>query len=106
MISMAIQSHHHDARLVTPAQASEWLNAGWRDTWRNPGLSLGFGALYAGIGMALFVVLNAMEMGSLLFAMAAGFMLVGPLAAVFFYEISRRHERGQPVSLGLVMGGQ
>lgn len=105
MISMTVDSHHHDARLVTPAQASEWLNAGWRDTWRNPGLSLGFGALYAGIGMALFLVLNAMDMGSLLFPMAAGFMLVGPLAAVFLYEISRRQESGQSVTLGLVMGG-
>jgi len=105
MISMAIHSHHPDARLVTPAQASEWLNAGWRDVWRNPVLSLGFGAVYAGIGMALFLVLNVLEMGSLLFPLAAGFMLVGPLAAVFLYEISRRHEANQPVGLGQVIGG-
>ncbi|KIL98446.1 putative integral membrane protein [Paramagnetospirillum magnetotacticum MS-1] len=105
MISMAVHSLHPDVRLVTPAQASEWLNAGWRDVWRNPLLSLGFGALYAGIGLTLFVVLNALGMGSLLFAMAAGFMLVGPLAAVFLYEISRRTETGEPISLGLVLGG-
>ena len=105
MISMAIQSHHHDARLVTPAQASEWLNSGWRDVWRNPGLSLGFGAVYAGIGMVLFLLLDTLDMGSLLLPLSAGFMLVGPLAAVFLYEISRRQEAGEPVGLGLVMGG-
>jgi uncharacterized membrane protein len=105
MISMALASHHHDARHVTPAQASEWLNAGWRDVWRNPGLSLGFGALYAGIGLGLFVVLNAVEMGSMFFPLAAGFMLVGPLAAVFLYEISRRQESGEPVTFAHVVRG-
>ncbi|BAE51790.1 DUF2189 domain-containing protein [Paramagnetospirillum magneticum] len=105
MISMAIHTHHPDVRLVTPAQAAEWLNAGWRDVWRNPGLSLGFGAVYAAIGMGLFLVLNVLDMGSLLLPLAAGFMLVGPLAAVFLYEISRRTEAGEVVDLGRVVGG-
>ena len=105
MISMTMGAHHPDVTQVTPTQASEWLNAGWRDMWRNPGLSLGFGALYAGIGVALFLVLTALNMGSLLFPLAAGFMLVGPLAAVFLYEISRRQETGEPVTLGTVIGG-
>jgi uncharacterized membrane protein len=105
MISMALDAHHAEARHVSPEQASAWLTAGWRDVWRNPGLSLGFGAVYAGIGLVLFVVLDMAGMGSLLFPMAAGFMLVGPLAAVFLYEISRRQEAGQPISLGLVING-
>ncbi|MBI3444863.1 MAG: DUF2189 domain-containing protein [Magnetospirillum sp.] len=105
MITMAMASQHHDVKLVTPTQASEWLNAGWRDVWRNPGLSLGFGALYAGIGLMLFLVLTGLDMGSMLFPLAAGFMLVGPLAAVFLYEISRRQEKGEAVSLGSVVGG-
>lgn len=103
MISLAVHSHHHHAaRAVSPAQAAEWLNAGWRDMMRSPVLSLGFGALYAGIGILIFWVLSAFEAGSLLFPLAGGFMLVGPLAAVFLYEISRRHETGETVSLGAV----
>lgn len=105
MVSIALAAHHPDAHHVTPDQASEWLNAGWRDVWRNPALSLGFGAAYAGIGLILFLALNAFGMGSLFFPLAAGFMLVGPLAAVFLYEISRRQETGEEVSLRAVIGG-
>jgi len=105
MLTMALDIHHRESKRVTAEQTSAWLGAGWRDIWRHPGLSLGFGALYAGIGAAFYVVLTAMGMGSLLLALGAGFMLVGPLAAVFLFEISRRVERNEPVSLGLVIRG-
>ena len=104
MLTLAVGSHQPSvSRMVSPAQASEWLSAGWRDMWRQPALSLGFGAFYAAIGAALYLVLTAIGMGSLLFPVAAGFMLVGPLAAVFLFEISRRLECGEPVSLALVI---
>ncbi len=104
MLTLAVGSRQPvNSRMISPAQASEWLNAGWRDMWRQPMLSLGFGAFYAGIGGVLFLVLNEIGMGSLLFPVAAGFMLVGPLAAVFLYEISRRLETGEPVSLSAVV---
>ena len=104
MLSLAIESRPPRSRMVSPAQASEWLNAGWRDMWRQPGLSLGFGAFYAGIGWVLFLLLTEIGMGALVFPLAAGFMLVGPLAAVFLFEISRRLEGGEPVSLARVVG--
>jgi uncharacterized membrane protein len=102
--SMTVGPHHPQARRVSPDQAAQWLTAGWHDVWRSPGLSLGFGAAYAAVGLVLLVVLESLEMGSLLFPLASGFMLVGPLAAVFLYEISRRHEAGEPVGLGPVVG--
>lgn len=105
MMSMAMGSHYPSSRLISPAQASEWLGAGWRDMWRHPGLSLGFGALYAGIGALTYAVLTSAAMGALLFPLVAGFMLVGPMAAVFFYEISRREEAGEAVTLSLVLDG-
>ncbi|MDO8606382.1 MAG: DUF2189 domain-containing protein [Phaeospirillum sp.] len=104
MLTLAVGSQSSRSGIISPAQASEWLASGWRDMWRQPLLSLGFGALYAGIGGALFLVLTEIGMGALLFPVASGFMLVGPLAAVFFYEISRRLESGEPVSLSLVIG--
>lgn len=104
MLTMAAGSQPSISRVISPAQASEWLGAGWRDMWRQPALSLGFGILYAGGGAILFLVLTEIGMGSLLFPAASGFMLVGPLAAVFLYEISRRLESGEPVSLALVVG--
>lgn len=105
MVSMTMVSQIPQGRRISAAQTSEWLGAGWRDMWRRPGLSLGFGALYAGVGGALSVILTALDMGSLMFPLAAGFMLVGPLAAVFLFEISRRYERGEEVSLSLVLRG-
>jgi uncharacterized membrane protein len=72
--------------------------------WRQPLLSLGFGAMYAGIGALLFYILTEIGMGSMLFPLASGFMLIGPLACVFLFEISRRLETGEPITLALVVG--
>ncbi|OAN52859.1 hypothetical protein A6A04_15265 [Paramagnetospirillum marisnigri] len=104
MMTLTADSHPPVSRLISPAQASEWLTAGWRDMWRQPLLSLGFGAVYAGGGGMIYLLLSSLEMGSLLFPLVAGFMLVGPLAAVFLYEISRRLEANEPVSFTLVVG--
>lgn len=52
--------------------------------------------LYPVIGFVLAVwALHAGQM-HLLFPLAAGFPLVGPVAAVGLYEMSRRRERGEP----------
>ncbi|RAU20866.1 hypothetical protein CU669_16480 [Paramagnetospirillum kuznetsovii] len=90
-------------RRLTSDQASGWLAAGWRDMARNPGLSLGFGAVFAVIGLVMAYGLEREGLGSLLLPACAGFVLIGPLSAVFFYEISRRNEMGEPVSLSLVV---
>ena len=103
MLTLAVGSHSSGTHLISPAQASLWLSAGWRDMWRQPLLSLGFGALYAGIGALLFYILTEVGMGSMLFPLASGFMLVGPLACVFLFEISRRLETGEPITLALVV---
>lgn len=105
MLTMAMENHRPAVRVLSADQASRWLAAGWNDMWRQPRLSLGFGALYAAIGASLYVALTAMSMGSLLLPIAAGFMLVGPLAAVYLYEISRLQELGEPLSLARVLGG-
>lgn len=86
-------------RKVTVEESGRWLAAGWRDLRRSPAVSLSWGLLFVAVSYGLFFGLSAAGMGSLILPLAAGFMLVGPLAAVGLYEVSRRHEAGEPVRL-------
>jgi uncharacterized membrane protein len=75
-----------------------WLAAGWRDLWRTPLLSLGYGAAFVTIGLSLTVGLWAAGLESLVPAFAAGFALLGPVLAIGLYEMSRRYEANEPVT--------
>jgi uncharacterized membrane protein len=50
--------------------------------------------VYPLVGIALAWLTFGYEMLPLLFPLASGFALVGPVVAVGLYEMSRRHERG------------
>ena len=78
----------------------DWLAHGWRDLWSMPSASLTYGGLFA-IGAAL-LSWGATQAGaqSIILALAGGFLLIGPLVAVGFYEASRRLATGQTVGLG------
>lgn len=77
----------------------KWLAAGWRDTWKNPHLSLGYGAAFVAIGLLVTAGLWFAGLESVAPALAAGFTLLGPVLAVGLYEMSRRYETNEPVSL-------
>ncbi len=81
-----------------------WLRAGWRDLVATPGVSLAYGVVFAVLGYALTLGLFASGLYYLILPMTAGFLIVGPLAAVGLYEISRRHEAGQLTSFGDALG--
>jgi uncharacterized membrane protein len=76
-----------------------WLAAGWRDLWTAPLISIGYGVLFALIGLGLTVGLTEVGWQALMLPLAGGFLLVGPLAAVGLYEVSRRLERGETVGI-------
>jgi uncharacterized membrane protein len=88
---------------VTAEQTALWLARGWRDMARHPGISLGVGAVVAAVGAAMTVLLVRLDVGSLVLPLASAFTLVGPLAAVCLYEVSRRIETGEKVSPALVL---
>ena len=80
-----------------------WLAAGWRDMWGAPGISLAYGAVFAALAAALVLGMTLTGLASLTLALAGGFLLVGPVAAVGLYETSRRLERGERADLGDVL---
>lgn len=86
-------------RQVSVDRSSTWLGRGFRDFLAHPGIGLAYGAVFAAIGWLLTGGLAAMGMGSLVLPLASGFLLVAPFLAVGLYEVSRRTERGQRVSL-------
>lgn len=76
-----------------------WLAAGWRDLLRAPGTSLTLGFVFA---LAGWLVIFGLWWGGyiyLILPMATGFMIVGPVLAIEFYEISRRLQVGKQVGL-------
>ncbi len=77
-----------------------WLAAGTRDMMRAPVVSIGYGL---GITLLSFAITAALFAGGLqhwLLPLAAGFLLIAPVLAVGFYDMSRRLEHGQRPSFG------
>ena len=80
-----------------------WLAAGWRDIWSAPQISLLYGGAFTALSAALSLGLMAGGVASLALALAGGFLLIGPAAAVGLYEVSRRLECRQSLRLGEVL---
>jgi uncharacterized membrane protein len=90
-------------RTVEMDRPWSWLAAGWRDFTRAPQVSLSYGCLFSAAGYVVVYGLYAIDMFYLILPMAAGFTLVGPVAALGLYDVSRRLESGQPVTLGAAL---
>ena len=77
----------------------KWLAAGWSDMKRAPLWSLSYGLAFVLVGIAGSVLLWSVNLESLIPVLAGGFALIGPMLAVGLYEISRRLEAGEPLTL-------
>jgi uncharacterized membrane protein len=67
---------------------------GWRDFWRKPSHLVFLGLIYPLAGAAIGLWTSGSNAWPLLFPLISGFALIGPLAALPIYEMSRRQEQG------------
>src|SRR5881398_2412224 len=74
------------------------LRLGWEDFKAVPSHAIILCLIYPIVGLILARVILGYAILPLLFPLAAGFALVGPFAALGFYELSRRREAGLDVS--------
>jgi uncharacterized membrane protein len=74
------------------------LRAGLDDFYAMPTHAMFLAAIYPIVGLVLARLAFGYSVLPLLYPFAAGFALVGPLAALGLYELSRRREAGLPAS--------
>lgn len=74
------------------------LRQGWQDFLAIPTQLLFLCVLYPLIGLFAARVAADADLTPMIFPLVGGFALVGPLAALGLYELSRRRETGEPVA--------
>ena len=79
-------------RTITAADLNWALKEGWGDFKEKRGDILLIPFIYAVVGFLASVFAFNSELFPLIFPLAAGFALVGPIAAAGFYELARRRE--------------
>ena len=86
-----------DIHRIGLAELRGALHQGWQDFLAAPTQLLFLGVLYPAVGLIAAAIAAQRDAMHLLYPMAAGFALIGPVAALGLYEISRRREQGLPV---------
>ncbi len=86
-------------RRIGLADLSDALRQGWEDFKAVPSHAIILCVIYPVLGLVLFRMVLGYSVLPLLFPLAAGFALLGPFAAIGLYELSRRRERGEEVSV-------
>jgi len=87
-----------DVRRISFSDLSEALRAGVEDFMEQPTHLIFIGIIYPLVGVVLATWTSGANALPLLFPLASGFALIGPIAAIGLYEISRRREQGLDVS--------
>jgi len=85
-------------RTIGLADLKDALALGWDDFAAMPSHAVFLCLIYPVVGFVIFRLVLGANVLPLLFPLAAGFALIGPLAALGLYEMSRRREQGLDVS--------
>jgi uncharacterized membrane protein len=93
-----------DPSRISLADLRTVLALGWRDFTRAPLFGVLFSAFYVLGGLILYAVFAATAAEWWFIPIAVGFPILAPFAATGLYEVSRRLEAGETLSLGAVLG--
>lgn len=85
-------------RRITPADLLDALSRGWEDFAAMPSHAIFVCAIYPVIGIVLAGLTMGFTITPMLYPLATGFALLGPIAAIGLYELSRRREAGASVT--------
>ena len=89
-----------ETRVLVQGDLRAALRKGWNDLAAMRSDVLFACMLYPAMGAVLLALASQGNLTHLLFPVLSGFALVGPVAALGLYELSRRREAGLPVSWG------
>ncbi|MRU16870.1 DUF2189 domain-containing protein [Roseovarius sp. A21] len=93
-----------DMGAVNISMLAEALRRGWADMKRAPGYALVFAGVYVVIGWIMAYVTWVTGQTYWLIFAAVSFPLIGPFAAVGFYEVSHRLQMGLPLERNEIFG--
>jgi len=93
-----------EVRGIGFSHLTDALRQGWEDFSAWPTHAIFLCLIYPIVGAALGGLALGYKVLPLLFPLAAGFALLGPIAALMMYELSRRREAGQQPSFGAALG--
>ena len=74
------------------------LKKGWADFMTAPKYGLFFGAFFATGGLLILAILNFSNAIWMILPIMIAFPLIGPFVAAGLYEVSRKLERGEPLT--------
>jgi uncharacterized membrane protein len=83
-------------RRIAVGDLREVLSKGWDDFGAYRSDVVFLAAIYAVVGLLLSRLAVGLDLLPLVFPLASGFAIIGPIAAVGLYELSRRREQGLP----------
>jgi uncharacterized membrane protein len=93
-----VQPAEPTIRRIGPADLFDALARGWEDFAATPSHGVFLCIIYPALGIAIAGLTLGFATLPLLFPLAAGFALIGPVAALGLYELSRRREAGVSAS--------
>lgn len=95
-----LEAPSYRIRKIDGAVPWTWLERGYKDLYRSHFLGCAHGAWYAILGFALTTLLWWHDILYVSLPLAATFTLIGPLAAVGIYQISKDLSEGRRPSFG------